>query len=171
MKSVIIVSVMTFALIFGGVAFISSQIRQDPGPDPVLLAEREELDNLKVALEAEQAASALERNRLLEVRSGAAVQALVLEEALGRLQAMVADLEVRNEGLTSEREASANHLAKVYENMKPAQAAPIIAALEMDTILDVMSRMRERQAARILASMPPATAALISAGLSQGGRG
>jgi flagellar motility protein MotE (MotC chaperone) len=99
------------------------------------------------------------------------VQARALEDAMVRLQAMVTDLESRNEELSQEQEASADHLAKVYENMKPAQAAPIIAALEMNTILQVMSRMRERQAARILASMPPATAAIISAGLSQGGRG
>jgi len=171
MKSVIIVSVMTFVLIFGGVAFISSQIKKDPGPDPALVAERENLEALKVALDAEKAATETERKRLRGIQSGTAVQARALEDAMVRLQAMVTDLEARNEALSQEQEASADHLAKVYENMKPAQAAPIIVALDMETILDVMSRMRERQAARILASMPPATAAIISAGLSQGGRG
>jgi len=171
MKSVIIVSVMTFVLIFGGVAFISSEMRRDSGPDPAVVAEREDLEDLRVNLEAEKEAADHERARLRRIQSGSAVQAQALEEAMVRLQALVRELESRNRELDTEREESVDRLAKVYENMKPAQAAPIIAALDMDIILDIMSRMHERQAARILASMDPGTAALISEGLSQGGRG
>ena len=46
MKSVIVVSVMTFVLIFGGVAFISHQVGSDHGADPEMAAERLELERM-----------------------------------------------------------------------------------------------------------------------------
>jgi flagellar motility protein MotE (MotC chaperone) len=84
---------------------------------------------------------------------------------------MARELEARQRILTQEQERSAGRLAKMYENMKPAQAAPILSALEMDVLLDIMTRMKERQAARILASMEAGLAARISTELSLGGQG
>jgi flagellar motility protein MotE (MotC chaperone) len=171
MKSVIAVSLMTFVLIFGGVAFISSQIDRESGPDPEVAAEMARLEELKIGTAAGQAGAARERERLRALRSSATLQNQALVEATARLDSLVRVLEDRERTLAEGRERSAEHLAKVYENMKPAQAAPILGALEMETILDILSRMKERDAARILASMDAGLAARISAGLSEGGRG
>ena len=46
------------------------------------------------------------------------------------------------------------------------QAAPILSALELDIILDIMSRMKERPAAKILARMDAGLAAQVSTGMS-----
>jgi flagellar motility protein MotE (MotC chaperone) len=171
MKSVIVVSLMTFVLIFGGVAFISNQLNRDAGPDPELLAEQARLEGLRVGVEAERAAIAREREDLRSLRAAASLQNRVLAAATAHLDSLVRVLENGERSDREDRERSAEHLAKVYENMKPAQAAPILGALEMETILDIMARMKERDAARILASMDADLAARISAGLSEGGRG
>lgn len=171
MKSVIVVSVMTFVLIFGGVAFISNQVRREAGPDPELLAERQELESLRIGLDAELADASRVRERLRALRAASATQHALLSQAQARLDSLVGDLESRRRDLDEDRDRSAAHLAKVYENMKPAQAAPILAGLEMHTVVDILGRMRERNAARILASMDPQSAAAISARLSEGGRG
>ena len=46
-------------------------------------------------------------------------------------------------------------LVKIYENMKPKEAAQIFEELEMDTLLEVAERMKERKLAPIMAKMNP----------------
>ncbi|MCP5463107.1 MAG: hypothetical protein H7A34_08110 [bacterium] len=41
-------------------------------------------------------------------------------------------------------------LAKVYALMEPVQAAPILSALDDDTIINILTLMKERNAARLL---------------------
>jgi len=49
-------------------------------------------------------------------------------------------------------------LVKIYENMKPKDAAPIFEQLDMDVLLDIVDRMKEAKVAPILAQMNPAKA-------------
>lgn len=53
-------------------------------------------------------------------------------------------------------------LAKIYEAMKPREAAPILAKLDDDEVLEILMRMRQRNAASILSSMDSETAARLS---------
>lgn len=46
-------------------------------------------------------------------------------------------------------------LVKIYENMKPKEAAKILEQLEMKVLLQVVNSMREAKAAPILAKMSP----------------
>ncbi len=46
-------------------------------------------------------------------------------------------------------------LVKIYENMKPSDAAQIFGEMEMPILLDVIGRMSERKVAPILANMDP----------------
>ncbi len=57
----------------------------------------------------------------------------------------------------------------MYEAMPPAKAAPILAALAPDVTLDILRRMKERQAAAVLAAMDAGVAAQISTRLSMKG--
>jgi len=59
----------------------------------------------------------------------------------------------------------------MYEAMKPAKAAPILSSLDMEIILEIFDRMKEKPAAKILAYMDPGLAARISARLSLKGTG
>ena len=171
MKSVLIISVVTFFLIFGGLAILSSQLggnsslRQQAGTTTEILDAKQAM----VGFDAERALLRREKEEIITLRQAVAVQEQVLVEGRRELSAMVQEIEAKQRVLGEVRERSAVRLAKMYENMKPAQAAPILSALEMDIILDIMGRMKEREAARILASMDAGLAARISTELSLGG--
>lgn len=49
-------------------------------------------------------------------------------------------------------------LVKIYESMKPKSAAQIFEELDMETLLEVASRMREGKIAGVLAKMSPEAA-------------
>ena len=174
MKSVIIISVITFILIFGGVVVVSQNLDKvamggvipDLAPEDYQAAERVFLD---MAVERDRIQQ--EKESLLALRQSVSVQEKVLEQGRAQLQAVISKLDAKQSEYIEERERSAAKLAKMYEAMKPAQAAPIISALELEIILDIMTRMKERPAAKILSHMDPGLAAQVSTRMSlKGGR-
>lgn len=87
------------------------------------------------------------RERLLEVTEGK-VEAKIAE--LRELETSLKKLV----GMQSEKEeADLNRLVKVYESMKPQDAAPIIQRLDEDTQLAIAGRMKESKLAAIFAKM------------------
>jgi len=84
---------------------------------------------------------------------------------------MLTDLETLQLSYNQDRDAQAAKLSKVYEAMKPASAAPILASLDLDIVLQILANMKDRQAAKILANMTPELAAEISTRLSAKGSG
>ena len=58
-------------------------------------------------------------------------------------------------------------LVKVYEAMKPRDAAVIFNDLQMPVLLPVIDRMKESKAAPVLAAMNPDKARDVTAGLAQ----
>jgi flagellar motility protein MotE (MotC chaperone) len=169
MKSVIIISVVTFILIFGGVLVMSGQLNQvasnaglpNMGPEDYEAAERVFRD---MAIERDRIQQ--EKEELLALGQAVAVQEQVLNLSREQLLMVIKKLDTRQKEYIEERERSAVKLAKMYEAMKPAQAAPIMQALDMDIILDIMSRMKERQAAKILSKMDAGLAARVSTRMS-----
>lgn len=106
-----------------------------------LRARRAELDGRAAALDSRQA---------------------VLDAAEKRMAARVqelADLQKRLEVLEAARkqqqEANWAGLTKVYEAMKPRDAATIFNDLEMPVLLQMLDRMKEAKAAPVLAAMQP----------------
>lgn len=57
-------------------------------------------------------------------------------------------------------------LARIYQAMKPAKAAPVFEQLELDVQTAIAKRMRERSAAMIMAAMSPKGAARLSMALA-----
>jgi flagellar motility protein MotE (MotC chaperone) len=87
------------------------------------------------------------RERLLEVTEGK-VEAKIAE--LRELETSLKKLV----GMQSEKEEAAlNRLVKIYESMKPQDAAPIIQRLDEDTQLAIAGRMKESKLAAIFAKM------------------
>lgn len=78
-----------------------------------------------------------------------------IDEKIGTLQ----KLEERIQGLVRKHdEAEEQRLArlvKVYEKMKPKDAARIFEEIEMDILLEVSARMKEANVASIMAEMSP----------------
>lgn len=65
-----------------------------------------------------------------------------------------------------QQQAKLRSLVKIYENMKPKDAARIFEELEMDTLLPVAERMNERKLAPVMAEMNRAKAKEITQELS-----
>lgn len=66
-----------------------------------------------------------------------------------------------------EQEAKLKSLVKIYESMKPKNAARIFEQLEMEILLDVVERMREAKTAPIFAAMDPSKAKSVTARLAE----
>lgn len=66
-----------------------------------------------------------------------------------------------------QEEAKMRSLVKIYENMKPKDAARIFEQLDMPILLDVVERMKEAKVAPILADMDPLKAKTVTAELAQ----
>lgn len=132
-----------------------------PGqPDPVeesmaaaLRARREALDQRERNLATREALMATVEQRL----TARASELLSLqrdgeaEEAAARLRA----------------ESSWATLAKLYEAMRPRDAAEIFNELDMPILVQVVNRMNERRAAPVLAAMTPERARQVTAELSR----
>lgn len=59
-------------------------------------------------------------------------------------------------------------LAKIYEAMRPDEAAPILAKMDVDKVVQILLRMRQRNAAKIMSSFDADYAARISRKLGGG---
>ncbi len=82
-------------------------------------------------------------------------QVTVKIDELKRIEVTVQDLLGRFGGAQSARIES---LVKIYQNMKPKDAARIFMELDTHVLLDVVERMRESKVAPILALMDPSRA-------------
>ena len=58
-------------------------------------------------------------------------------------------------------------LVKIYENMKPKEAAKIFEQLDMSILLDVVERMKEQKVSPILAEMDPSKAKNVTTEMAQ----
>lgn len=116
-----------------------------------------------------------ERRQELETREAAlATRESVLSAAEQRLTARVEELQslqTRLEALETARrdrdEANWRGLVKLYENMKPREAAAIFNDLDMAVLLQVLDRMKEAKAALVLAAMQAEKARQVTAELAQ----
>ncbi len=173
MRSVLAMSMITFVLIFGGVILLGRVLvaRAPAGPAAggvaIVAAAGTAQVSADLLLERDQVR--LEREALLSLRGDLAVEAKELAERQRAVRALLDSLQARGGEARRPPDQALAKLAKMYEAMKPEKAAPLLAALDMDTIVDVMLCMRERPAARILSHMEEALAARISERLSRRG--
>jgi flagellar motility protein MotE (MotC chaperone) len=85
-------------------------------------------------------------------------------EELGALQKKLQDLEAARQ---QREEAGWDGLVKLYEAMKPRDAAVIFNDLQMPVLLPLVDRMKESKAALVLAAMNPDKARDVTAALAQ----
>jgi len=65
------------------------------------------------------------------------------------------------------RDKKIKRLAAVYDGMKAQKAAPVVAKLDLATVVRVFSNMSEKQVGKILAYLPPDEAVKISRALTE----
>ena len=121
------------------------------GPPPVSEAEKTLLLELR------------ERRKELETRDAAiAARESIAAAAEKKLSSRVEELQAlqkRLEGLDANRKQQEDSawqgLVKVYETMKPRDAAAIFNDLAMPVLISVLDRMKESKAAAVMAAMSP----------------
>ncbi len=83
-----------------------------------------------------------------------------IEEKVGGLRALLKQQEQQNED-------QYKSLVKIYESMKPKNAARIFEEMDLAVLMPVVERMKERKIAPILAKMSPVKATAITTRLAQ----
>ena len=90
-----------------------------------------------------------------------------VEQKITELKTLQAEIEKLLGKQTDVQENRLRSLVKIYENMKPQEAARIMNTLDMDVLLDVIGRMSERRSAPILANMTPDRARAVTMRLAE----
>jgi flagellar motility protein MotE (MotC chaperone) len=116
-----------------------------------------------------------QRRQELDIREQTlAAREAVLAAAERKLSTRVDELQAlqtRLEGIESARksheEANWRGLVKLYESMKPRDAALIFNELDMQVLLQVVDRMKEAKAAAVMAAMQPEKARQVTTELAQ----
>ncbi len=109
-----------------------------------------------------------QRNRELDMREG------LLRAAERRVEAKIAELKKLQASIrglikthNDKEEAKLKSLVKIYENMKPKDAARIFNQLELPILLEVVARMREAKTASVLAKMEGSKAKEVTTALAK----
>ena len=88
-----------------------------------------------------------------------------IEQKVQELEKMRADIQKMLRTGDDKQSAQLESLVKIYETMKPKEAARIFEELDMPVLLDVIQRMKEQKTAPILASMDPVKAKQVTSAL------
>ena len=81
-----------------------------------------------------------------------------LEEKMAEIKKVQDEVNTALKSYDDKEDAQLQSIVKVYEQMKPADAARIMNTLDMPILIEVAQRMSERKIAPIMASMDAATA-------------
>ncbi|MCW8951903.1 MAG: hypothetical protein OQK23_05305, partial [Rhodospirillales bacterium] len=81
-----------------------------------------------------------------------------INKKLDELKKLQATIEGLIKTHDQQQEVKMASLVKIYENMKPQDAARIFEELDMETLLMVAERMKERKLAPVMAKMNPGKA-------------
>lgn len=118
-----------------------------------LARRREELERRNADLDQREALL-----KAAEQRIEAKVQEL--KQLQGAMEALIRKYD-------DEEDARKKSLVKIFETMKPAEAARIFEQMDLPILLDIVERMKERNAAPVLAQMHPARAKQVTAEIAR----
>jgi flagellar motility protein MotE (MotC chaperone) len=160
---------LPFPLILGAILFFQFRSgkleKEEPvpeGPQAVFEGAGAELPLLLQALQDERGALEQEREDLRFAQRRLLLEKSEIEARQKEVEDMLATVEAKVQVMEEERDRMLSQLARVYETMKPAAAAEILAGIEVETSTEILRRMKERNAAQVMASLEPTSAARIS---------
>ena len=90
-----------------------------------------------------------------------------LDQKVQELQALQTQVSELMKGYDAQENAKFQSLVKIYENMKPREAAKIFDELDMPMLIQIVTRMKEVRVAPIIAAMSPSKAKELSVELSK----
>lgn len=118
-----------------------------------LTRRREELDRWEKNIEIKEAALDATEKRL--------------DDKIAQIDAMKKEVATLLEQYNEKEDTKIRSLVKIYENMKPKDAARIFDEVEMPILLLVIDKMSEKKTAPILAEMDPKKAKQITVQLAE----
>lgn len=115
----------------------------------------QELESRRLELERREQALRVREKLvdLAEARLGARVD---------RLEALHTALEGQLKNMSDKEEQELTSLAKIYEEMRPANAATVLDRLDDKIVFDLFKRMNRKSTAKIMEKMSPAKARIVS---------
>lgn len=148
-----------------GEDLVDAEAERIVNQDPTLLTQEEiallqRLADRRVELDA--------REKEIDQRTGLLKAAEErINDKIRQLQAFQETIEGLIKTYDGQQEQKMQSLVKIYENMKPKEAARIFEDLAMDTLLSVAERMKERKLAAVMAKMNPEKARDVTVELSR----
>lgn len=131
--------------------FVKECINQPMKYNDIEVQMLENLSNRRKELD-EKESQLNEKQKLIEI---AAAQVEDKLKQVKDLQSSVQDLLAK---YNEKEDSKIQSLVRIYQAMKPADAAKIFDELDMEILLQVISKMKETNAASIIANMNPAKA-------------
>lgn len=110
----------------------------------VLLALAKKGKNIK---ETEQEADVEKQKKIIELAQEN------LNKRIEELEKVKKGIESKKEELTKDEKQNVTNMAKIYETMKPTQAADILNKLELTSLIQIIKHMNQKKAAAIVSSM------------------
>lgn len=138
---------------------------QPPMKDPLLLspAEIEVLQQLSQRrTELDKRASDLDQQQVVLQAAEKRV-----DDKIAKLQELQKSIQADVDKQAAAADARMQSLVKIYETMKPADAAQILSQLDMPILIQLLSHMKEAKTAPILAAMDPAKAEAVTTAMAQ----
>lgn len=90
-----------------------------------------------------------------------------LDQKLRELTNIRTEIESAMKKQSAEEEARLGSLVKIYETMKPKDAASILNTLDLDVLMVIMTKMTERKSSAILSEMNPERARTVTVMLAE----
>jgi len=128
-------------------------------------SERQSADVLQALAERRKALDARENDVAIREKLLAAAEARI-DEKITELKSLKGQIDTVFKAEETEGDAKYDSLVKVYENMKPKDAAAVFERLDMTVLLELLGRMNERKLAAIMAAMDPERAQAVTVELA-----
>ena len=90
-----------------------------------------------------------------------------IDDKIAKLKEMEQAIDESFKKQDQQEDAKVESLVKIYETMKPQEAARIFEQLDLPVLLQVVERMKERKTAPILAAMNPGKAKALTLALAE----
>ncbi len=170
-KSILIAASLSFGIVFGGYfTYLKLSVNKGAGVRAeTVTVKKEDVEAIEFGLRA------LNRNKIASVEMEARLKAMrsdigkekaeLLREVDKLQERLDALIKTQNE-LGESEERSMRKLAKMYELMKPKDAAEIASNLSDDLLVRIIERMKEKAAAKLISAMDTSKAVRISKLLS-----
>jgi len=109
-----------------------------------------------------------QRSRKLDQRARALQKAEdKLKQRIAELEQLEASIQQRLADESKIKNKKIKRLTAVYEGMKPERAAPVIAKMDLATVVKIFLLMDEKKVGKILSFLPPDQAVAISQALTR----